>query len=163
MDTRQRASMVAAAGATAMLVVSSLAPWATWTVETRVAAQTAVLTPEELDKAMKRARPAMTAALKAVKSGSFSDANQQLAIVRQVIIDTQPLWIDRKKDDAVKANRDTIARIQDVEKAFASVGTPTPDEALSALRDIEAACRVCHDKYRDRDADGNWILKPGSF
>ena len=28
---------------------------------------------------------------------------------------------------------------------------------------VGPACRMCHEKYRVRDAENNWVLKPGSI
>jgi cytochrome c556 len=127
-----------------------------------IAAQKPTSTPEELDKAMKRAKPAMDAAAKAVDGKAFAAANKQLDAIKQVMTDTQAFWVLYKKDDAVKANKDVIAKIVEVQTRFAATPPLRPDAARSALKYIEAACKVCHDKYRIRDADNNWILKPGT-
>ena len=119
-------------------------------------------TPEELDKAMKKAQPALGAANKAANSGQFAEATKQLAIIKQVITDTREFWVHHKKDDALKANKDTMAKI---EAAEALLNGPTPDgpKAVAAVKEIGAACRSCHENYRVRDADNNWVLKPGSI
>jgi len=101
----------------------------------------------------------MSAASKAVGSRSFADAGKQLAVVKQVMVDTQEFWVSRNIEDAVKANRDSIARIVEVEQAFAATPAPAPEGGVTLLRSIEARCKVCHDKYRERDAAGNWVLK----
>ena len=58
-------------------------------------------TPEELDKAMKKAQPAMGAANKAVNSSQYAEAVKQLAIIKQVMLDTQGFWVEHKKEDAI--------------------------------------------------------------
>ncbi len=121
-----------------------------------------VTTPEELDKMMKKVQPAMQAAGKAVKSGAFPEAAKQIAIVRQAVDDSREFWILHKKEDAIKANKETVAKLEAAEKLF---GGPAPDAmaAQAALKEIGGACRSCHEPYRVRDADNNWVLKPGSI
>ena len=127
------------------------------------AAQKPVSTEEELSKAMKKAKPALDNAAKAVDSRSFAAANKQLEAIKQVMTDTQAFWVAHQKEDAVAANRDAIAKIEDTQKRFSATPALTPEAGRTALKSIEQACKVCHDKYRARDADNNWILKPGSI
>ena len=119
-------------------------------------------TEEELDKAMKLAQPAMGAANKALQAKNTEEAARQLAIVKQVIVDTQPFWVVHKKDDAIKANKDTIAKIEATEKLI-SGPSADPVAAAASLKELGASCRTCHEVYRVRDADNNWVLKPGSI
>ena len=119
-------------------------------------------TPEELDKQMKKAQPAMGAANKAVNSNQYAEAAKQLAIIKQVMVDTQSFWVEHKKDDAIKANKETIAKIEAAEALLTSA-SPDPAKAAASVKEIGGACRVCHENYRVRDADNNWVLKPGSI
>lgn len=121
-----------------------------------------VATPEDLDKMMKKVQPAMQAAGKAVGSNAFGEAAKQLAIVRQAVDDSRTFWIEHKKEDAIKFNKETVAKIEEAEKLLTS---PSPDAAAAtaAVKQVGAACRSCHEVYRVRDADNNWVLKPGSI
>lgn len=122
-----------------------------------------VTTPEELDKMMKSVQRANMAANKAAGSGNFAEAAKQLAIVKQAIIDSREFWLLHKKDDAVAANKETVAKIEAVEKLLTA---PSPDaQAVQAAfkQEIGPACRQCHEKYRVRDAENNWVLKPGTI
>jgi len=129
---------------------------------TLIVAQQKVVTPEELDTEMKKVQPAMQAAQKALKSQSFEDARAQLAIVRKVMEDTQGFWVSHKKEDAIKANQDTIAGLEKADKALGATPVDMPT-VLGAMKEANGGCRVCHDAYRDRDAEKNYILKPGSI
>lgn len=132
----------------------------TWAGSLAVAQK--VTTPEELDKTMKKVQPAMQAANKAVNSGDLAEAAKQLAIVRQAIDDSREFWVQHKKDDAIKANKETVAKIEAAEKLLA--GPPADaKQAVASIKEIGAACRSCHENYRVRDADNNWVLKPGSI
>jgi CO dehydrogenase/acetyl-CoA synthase alpha subunit len=126
-------------------------------------AQTKVTTPDDLDKAMKKVGPALQAANKALASGAPAEASKQLAIIKQAIVDSREFWVMHKKDDAIEANKLTVEKIEAVEKLLAA---PSPDaQAVQAAlnQEVGAACRQCHEKYRVRDAENNWVLKPGSI
>ena len=126
-------------------------------------AQTKVTTPDDLDKTMKKVGPALQAANKALASGAPAEASKQLAIIKQAIIDSREFWVTHKKDDAIEANKLTVEKIEGVEKLLAA---PAPDaQAVQAAlkQDVGGACRQCHEKYRVRDAENNWVLKPGSI
>jgi cytochrome c556 len=121
-----------------------------------------VTTPEELDKAMKKVQPAMQATVKAVKSGSYADARKQLELVKQVMNDSREFWVTHKKDDAIKGNQEVVAKIDAADKVLATEPVD-PSAAAAALKELGGACQACHKAYRERDADNNWVLKPGSI
>jgi cytochrome c556 len=129
---------------------------------TLVIGQEKVTTPEELDKVMKKVQPAMQAAQKALKSEAYADARAQLAIVKQAMEDSHEFWVMHKKDDAIKTNEDTVAKLDAVDKLLTA--TPVDPAAVqAALKEMGGACNTCHKTYRVRDADNNYILKPGSI
>jgi cytochrome c556 len=121
-----------------------------------------VTTPEELDKVMKKAGPAMQAANKALQSGAYADVKTQLATLKQAINDSREFWVTQKKEDALKFNKETVAKIEAVEQ-LVSAGTVDAAAATAALKEIGGACRSCHEPYRARDAENNYIIKPGSL
>jgi cytochrome c556 len=132
----------------------------TWAGSMAVAQK--VATPEELDKMMKNVQTANQAAGKAIKSGAFADAAKQLASVKKAVDDSREFWIQHKKEDAIKFNKETIAKIEAAEKVLTGPG-PDATSAMEAMKQVGAACRSCHEVYRVRDADNNWVLKPGSI
>jgi len=120
------------------------------------------LTPEELDKIMKKAGPAMQASQKAMGASNYAEIKTQMATVRQAVVDSQPFWVEHKRDDALKFNKDTLAKLD----AFDKVISTEPVDAAAAgaaLKAVGASCRSCHQVYRATDADNNFILKPGSM
>jgi hypothetical protein len=128
-----------------------------------VVAQGKVATPEELDKTMKALGQANQAAGKAITSGDFAEGTKQLAIVKKALDDSREFWIMHKKDDAVSANKETVAKLEEVQKMLTA---PKPDGTaiMAAMKQsVGPACRMCHEKYRVRDAENNWVLKPGSI
>src|SRR4029079_13913305 len=110
----------------------------------------------------KKAGPAMQATQKAVGAGTYADVKSQIATVKQAVLDSQSFWVEHKRDDALKFNKDTLAKIEASEKLASA---PTVDAAATAasLKEVGAACRSCHQVYRATDADNNFILKPGSI
>jgi len=143
--------------------VAALVVVSAGTIAIAQTAQTKVSTPDDLDKVMKKVGPAMQAANKALGSGSFAEVSKQLAIVKQGVLDSRSFWEEHKKDDAIAANKEAVAKIEAVEKMLSSA---TPDGqaiAASLKQDVGTACRQCHEKYRVRDAENNWVLKPGSI
>ena len=128
-----------------------------------VIAQSKVTTPETLDKTMKALQQAQMAAGKAINSGDFAEGTKQLALVKKALEDSREFWILHKKDDAIAANKETVAKLEDVQKMLTA---PAPDgQAIMAAmkQTVGPACRQCHEKYRVRDAENNWVLKPGTI
>jgi cytochrome c556 len=132
-----------------------------WSGALIVVAQGKVSTPEEFDKAMKPAGPAMRAMGKAVASGAFEDAKKELATLRTAVTDTQTFWVLHKKDDAVKLNKEALAKMDAFEKLISTPGTE-PAAAAAAAKELGGACLACHKQYRAQDAEGNYIIKPGT-
>ena len=123
-------------------------------------AQQKVSTAEELDKVMKKAG-AFRQVDKAIQSNNAADAKAQLAIVKQAVQESQSFWITHKKDDAVKLNKASLAKLDALDKVLSS---PSFDvaTATAAYKEAGGSCRACHAQYRAEDANNAYILKPGS-
>jgi hypothetical protein len=112
---------------------------------------------------MKALGQANQAAGKAITSGNFAEGTKQLAIVKKALDDSREFWVSHKKDDAIAANKETVAKLEEVQKMLTG---PSPDgqAVMAAMKQsVGPACRTCHEKYRARDAENNWVLKPGSI
>lgn len=123
-------------------------------------AQQKVTTADDLDKVMKKAG-AFRQVDKAVQSNNAADAKAQLAIVRQAVLDSQSFWITHKKDDALKMNKEALAKLDALEKVL-SAGALDIAGATAAFKEAGGACRSCHQQYRVEDANNQYTLKPGS-
>ncbi len=123
-------------------------------------AQTKVTTVEELDRIMKTAK-AFRQVDKAVQSNNAADAKAQLAIVKAAVKDSQSFWIAHKKDDAVKMNQESLAKLDALEKVL-SAETLDVAAATAAFKEAGGACRTCHQEYRIEDDKNEYHLKPGS-
>jgi cytochrome c556 len=125
-------------------------------------AQNKVATPEEFDKAMRPAGRAMGAMGKAFKSGAYADVRKELPAIKAALVDTQSFWVLHKKDDAVKMNKESIAKLEAFEKL---VATDTVDAAAAAaaMKEMGGTCSACHKQYREQDAEGNYKIKAGTI
>jgi len=123
-------------------------------------AQGKVTTADDLDKVMKKAS-AFRQVDKAVQSNNAADAKTQLAIVKAAVLESQSFWITHKKDDAVKMNKESLAKLDALEKVL-SEGTLDVAKATAAFKEAGGACRACHQQYRVEDDKNEYHLKPGS-
>jgi cytochrome c556 len=121
-----------------------------------------ITTPEQLDKVMKAVQEANRPVAKAITSGAYADAKKGLATVKENVIASRSFWIEHKKDDAVKMNEETVAKIEALEKLLSA---DPVDQAASAaaMKEVGGSCRACHQKYRATDAENNYILRPGAL
>jgi cytochrome c556 len=121
-----------------------------------------VTTPEQLDKVMKSAGTASRNINKMTQSAAYADAKRELTTLRQAVLDSQSFWIEHKKDDAVKLNKDALEKIDAFDKMLSA---PTVDgpAAIAAMKEMGQSCSACHKQYRAQDADNNYILKPGTI
>ena len=121
-----------------------------------------VTTPEQLDKVMKAVQQANQPVGKAIASGAYADAKKGLATVKENVILSRTFWIEHKRDDAVKLNEESVAKIEALEKLL-SAEPVDQAAAQAAMKEVGGSCRACHQKYRATDAENNYILKPGSL
>jgi cytochrome c556 len=133
-----------------------------WSGAVLVAQTQKVTTPEQLDKVMKQVQQANGAMLKAIKSGAYADARKNLSAAKEAVLLSQSFWIEHNKDDAVKMNKETLAKMEALEKIVATDTVDVP-AAEAAMKEVGASCRSCHQQYRATDAENNFILKPGSI
>ena len=121
-----------------------------------------ISTADELDKAMKANGAANQAMRKAIGSNAYADARTQLKVMRQSVAGVESFMTLKKKDDGVKMAKDALAKIEALDTAL---GAATPDAAAvaGALKELGGTCQACHMEYRDKDASGQYIIKPGKI
>jgi cytochrome c556 len=117
-------------------------------------------TPEDLDKAMKRVSPANAALNKAIRSMAWDDAKKQIEIVEEALSDAHNFWVVKKKDDAMKMSKETLAKADALESALKKSPIDTAAVAV-AQKEFATSCLGCHKQYREQDANQQFILKPG--
>ena len=123
-------------------------------------AQRKISTEKELDAVMKRAG-AFRRVDRAIQTKNIAQAKSELATVYQAVAASQSFWIEHKKDDAVKMNKESLEKLQALDKLLnkASFDVAT---ATAAFKEAGGACRACHQQYRVEDANNEYSLKPGS-
>ena len=90
-------------------------------------------TAEELDKLMKQVGAAQGATGKAIQSAAYADAKKNVATVKQALMDAENFWVVNKKDDAVKMNKDALARLTAVEQAL-SAAAPDQQAVMASFK-----------------------------
>jgi cytochrome c556 len=115
-------------------------------------------TAEELDKLMKQVGAAQGATGKAIQSAAYADAKKNVATVKQALMDAENFWVVNKKDDAVKMNKDALARLTAVEQAL-SAAAPDQQAVMASFKQVGATCASCHKQYRAQDENQQYILK----
>ena len=151
-------------GCIAALLITLSGAWAMALSNAMVLAQATqkVATEEDLDKSMKAAQKAMQGTQGAMKAGAPEDARKSLATLRELIESSREFWVTHKKDDAIKSNQEVIVKIDAADKVLSTTPVDT-NAAAAALKEVGGACLTCHKAYRVRDAENNWVLKPGSI
>ena len=131
-------------------------------LSTVVAAQRKVTTAKELDAVMKRAG-AFRRVDRAIQTKNVAQARSELATVYQAVADSQSFWVEHKKDDAVKMNKESLEKLQALDKLLKeSASSFDVAAATAAFKEAGAGCRSCHQQYRVEDANNEYALKPGS-
>jgi cytochrome c556 len=118
-------------------------------------------TAEDLDKAMKKVGTTQQAINKAIQATAYADAKKQVEIVKTTLVDAENFWTLNKKDDAVKFSRDTIAKLDALDKAL-SDKAPDSAKVTAAYKEAVGSCAGCHRAYRGTDANSQFIIKPGT-
>ena len=117
-----------------------------------------VIGPEEFDRAMKTIGASVDAVDEAVASGSFAPAKTPLALARQVLASTRPVWETGGEPDAVRMTREAVAALDALDKVL-SAGAVDAAAADAALRDVKRACDACHAVHREGDEETGYRRK----
>ena len=117
-----------------------------------------VIGPEEFDRAMKTIGASVDAVDEAVASGSFAPAKTPLALARQVLASTRPVWETGGERDAVRMTREAVAALDALDKVL-SAGAVDAAAADAALQDVKRACDACHAVHREGDAETGYRRK----
>ncbi len=120
-----------------------------------------VATPEDYDKAMKAIGAAFGATNKAVQSGAMADAKTQLATALTTMAAVQAFWVEKMKDDPAMIAKDSVAKMQVLDKALSG---SDPAAVAPAFKDVGGTCGACHAKYREQDpATKAFSIKAGTL
>lgn len=117
-----------------------------------------VVGPEEFDRAMKTIGASIDAVDEAVASESYMAAKTPLALARQVLASTRPVWETGGEPDAVRMTREAVATLDALDKAL-SASTVDAAAVAAASQAVRRACDACHADYREGDAESGYRAK----
>jgi cytochrome c556 len=111
---------------------------------------------EDYDKAMK----AVGATFGSMRKNLEAQAVDALAADARKMVDLQKgnvaFWTARKTQDATEWARAALTHAQAIDKAATAKNT---DAAAEGVKTLGGTCAQCHNKYRDKAADGTYIIK----
>src|SRR5438445_13844713 len=99
---------------------------------------------------MKTVGQAFAAVTASIGRNEFEDSKSYLAISRDRLATTITFWRDRKKDDAIKILRETLAKMDELDVALSAEKVDT-EAARAILKQIGASREACHSAYREQD------------
>jgi cytochrome c556 len=118
----------------------------------------APMSEEDYDKAMK----AVGATAGSMRKNLEAKAADALAADAGKMVDLQKgnlaFWTARKTQDATEWAQAAVNHAQAVEKAATANNI---DAAAEGVKMLMGTCGQCHGKYREKAADGTYILKKG--
>ena len=117
-----------------------------------------VVGPEEFDRAMKTVGASIDAVDESVAAESYMEAKTPLALARQVLASTRPVWETAERPDAVRMTREAVAALDALDRVL-SATTVAAAEAAASLQNVTRACDACHADYRDGDAETGYRPK----
>ena len=99
---------------------------------------------------------------KMVASGAaVADVKKEIAVLKTALTDTQSFWVLHKKDDAIKMNKDSLAKLEAFEATL--TGEKVDPAAAATMKEVGGTCSACHKQYREQDAEGNYKIKAGTI
>ena len=97
----------------------------------------------------------------AIGSKSYVEAKTPLALSRQILASTRPLWDAYQNPDAAKKTRDAVARLDALDKAL-SANAVDAAAVAAAFDAATRACDACHAAYREGDQQTGYRIKSAS-
>lgn len=117
-----------------------------------------VISPVELDRAMKTIGTAFDGVKQSMGSKSYAEAKIPLALARQVMASTRPFWQENQKPDVAKMTRDAVATLDALDKAL-SAKTVDAAAVTAAFDAASRACDSCHATAREGDQQSGYRIK----
>ncbi len=118
-----------------------------------------VVGPDEFDRAMKTIGTAIEGVHEAIGSESYVAAKTPLALSRQVLASTRPVWETTGEPDAVRMTREAVATLDALDTVL-STSVVDAEAVTAAAEGVTRACNACHASYRDGDETTGYRMKP---
>ena len=93
-------------------------------------------------------------------AGSSDTTATPLALSRQVLASTRPVWETTGAPDAVRMTREALATLDALDTAL-STNVVDAEAVTAAVEDVTRACNACHASYREGDETTGYRMKPG--
>ena len=126
-----------------------------------LAAAQKVVGPDDFDRAMKTIGAGMDGTREAIGSESYIDAKTPLALARQTLASTRPVWETDEEPAAVRMTREAVAALDALDKVL-SPRTVDPPAVAAALDDVTRTCDACHATYREGDEQAGYRIRSGA-
>ena len=123
-----------------------------------LAAAQKVVGPDDFDRAMKTIGAAMDGTREAIGSESYIEAKTPLALARQTLASTRPVWETDEEPAAVRMTREAVDALDALDKAL-SPRTADPAAVAAALDDVTRSCDACHATYREGDEQTGYRIR----
>ena len=120
-----------------------------------------VVSPEEFERAMKTIGTAVEGVNQAIGSKSYVDAKTPLALSRQILASTSPLWATNQQPDAARMTKEALAKLDALDKVL-SANAVDAAAVAAAFQDVTRACDACHATYREGDQQTGYRIKSAS-
>jgi hypothetical protein len=99
---------------------------------------------------MKTLGPNFMAIDRSLADQDYATAKERITRAREQLSPTVTFWRDRERNDAISFLQDAVTRMDALDAAL-SVDTVDAGVVTALAREIGAACRACHEVYRDQD------------
>ena len=123
-----------------------------------LAAAQKVVGPDDFDRAMKTIGAAMDGTREAIGSETYIEAKTPLALARQTLASTRPVWETDEEPAAVRMTREAVDALDALDKAL-SPRTADPAAVAAALDDVTRSCDACHATYREGDEQTGYRIR----
>lgn len=117
-----------------------------------------VVGPEEFDRAMKTIGTAIDGVNKSIESKQYVDAKTPLALSRQILASTRPLWTTSQNPAAAKMTRESVAALDALDKVLSASAVDAAAVA-AAVQNVTRSCDACHAINREGDQQTGYRIK----
>jgi hypothetical protein len=113
-----------------------------------------------LDAAMKTIAPAFAEMRTAIQESKTEVVSEDAAKLKPAFTQAETIWNSVGQSSAAAWAREAQAQAASIESAAAAGNWATAKTSAAALNQV---CQNCHAAYRERQDDGTFRIKPGSF
>ena len=119
-----------------------------------------VTSAEEHEQAMKTISRNALAVPKLLEAGAFDEVTKRYVAMREQFVGVEGFWAARPNTDGAILAKNAIVAVDAILKA---AGASDRQGIDAGIKQLVAACNVCHTKYREPDptAPNSFVFKKG--